>query len=87
MSELKITIEEAPAPTDLEVVRHGLRKSNESRAGASNYKPLALFLRDDENQVVGGLNGSTSRDWIEIDCLWVSEVVRGQGYGTKLMQA
>lgn len=86
MSQLKITIEDAPVPSDLEVLHRELKEFNESRAGASNYKPLALFLRDTENQVVGGLTGSTGRDWLEIDCLWVSEVARGQGYGTQLIQ-
>ncbi len=87
MSQLRMTVEEAPAKTDLEVLHHGLKEFNESRAGASNYKPLAIFLRDSENHVVGGLDGSTSRDWLEIETLWVAEAVRGQGYGTKLMQA
>ena len=83
---MKITSEDAPAPSDFEVLHRGLKEFNESKAGASNYKPLAIFLRDSEDHVVGGLNGSTGRDWLEIDCLWVSEVVRGQGYGTKLIQ-
>src|ERR671933_472312 len=87
MSQLRMTVEEAPTPADLAVLHHGLKEFNESRAGTSNYKSLAIFLRDSEDHVVGGLEGSTSRDWLEVDSLWVAEGVRGQGYGTKLMQA
>jgi ribosomal protein S18 acetylase RimI-like enzyme len=49
-------------------------------------KPLAAFLRDTEGQIVGGLRGLTASHWLYVARLWVSESMRGVGYGTKLME-
>jgi GNAT superfamily N-acetyltransferase len=48
-------------------------------------KSLRIFIRDEENQVVGGLTADMFGGWVYIALLWVHESLRNQGYGTKLV--
>lgn len=48
---------------------------------------INLILKNEEGQVVGGLNGSSILKAIYIDQLWIDERYRGQGYGKELMMA
>lgn len=86
MEELRIYIEEAPAPADLDIIEHGLTEHDQKSGVAWGHRPLAAFLRDAEGQVVGGLRGLTASHWLYVARLWVSENLRRQGYGTRLME-
>jgi GNAT superfamily N-acetyltransferase len=86
MTELKISIEDNPAPADLDVIERALVEHNEARSEPRNYTPLAVFLRNAEGEIVGGLRGHTVWGWLFVSQLWVAEALRGQDYGTKLMQ-
>ena len=48
---------------------------------------FAFFVRDKQNKIIGGCNGSTLHGGLYIDQLWVDESIRHQHYGTQLMQA
>ncbi|MCZ4738781.1 GNAT family N-acetyltransferase, partial [Legionella pneumophila] len=48
---------------------------------------FACFIRDADNSIVGGCSGGTLYGGLHVDNLWVSESIRHQGWGTKLMQA
>jgi GNAT superfamily N-acetyltransferase len=58
---------------------------NESQAGPSEHRPLAVVLRDASQLVVGGLWGATGYGWLYTQLLVVPESARGQGLGTRLM--
>ena len=62
-----------------------LRRYNESQAGPSHHRALAVVLKDHENLVVGGLWGATSYGWLFIQLLVVPEIARGAGVGKQLM--
>ncbi|MBD0369954.1 MAG: GNAT family N-acetyltransferase [Pyrinomonadaceae bacterium] len=87
MTELKISIEENPEPADLDIIERALVEHNEAKSEPRNYTPLAIFLRNNEGQIVGGLRGVTVWGWLFVSQLWVAENLRGQDYGTKLMEA
>ena len=87
MTELRISLEENPDPADLDVIERALVEHNEARSEPRNYSPLAIFLRNGEGQIVGGLRGLTVWGWLFVSQLWVAEDLRGQDYGTKLMEA
>jgi len=59
MTELRISLEENPDPADLDVIERALVEHNEARSEPRNYSPLAVFLRNGEGQIVGGLRGLT----------------------------
>jgi diamine N-acetyltransferase len=49
-------------------------------------QPLHLFLKDADGRVWGGVIGRTVWDWLEISYLWVDDRLRGQRFGTLLME-
>ncbi len=48
-------------------------------------RSLRIFIRNQEDQVVGGLIADMFGGWVYVGLLWVHESMRHQGYGTKLM--
>lgn len=72
---------------DREIIASGIRAFNESRAGSSQASPLAVLLKDDSGQTVGGLWGRTSFGWLFVELLFVPEALRGRGYGVQLLGA
>ncbi len=47
--------------------------------------PLALQIKNDEGEVIAGAAARTFGDWLLLDTLWVSDVLRGQNIGSKLL--
>lgn len=82
-----ITLEENPARQDIETLNRAIIEFNRDRTGEDNFKPLILFLRDEQKAIVGGIIASTSWNWLYIDVLWVREDLRKYGYGHSLLTA
>ena len=59
---------------------------NAARTGRHDVRPLILRVDDDQGQVIGGLCGRTSFDWLFVELLIVPESLRGRGVGTELMR-
>jgi GNAT superfamily N-acetyltransferase len=86
-SGLRLDIEDEPREADVELLSHRLEAFNESLwPGHQPWKPLGVFARDRES-VVAGLAGDTYCGWLFVRYLWVSDALRGQGIGRKLMGA
>jgi GNAT superfamily N-acetyltransferase len=83
--EYIITLTDSPAPEDLKVVREGLENYNTSMGVELDWVSLALFIRDPEGNVVGGLTGGTYWGWLYVGFFWLVEDVRGQGMGSQLL--
>lgn len=82
---MKIAIETAPAPADEQVIWRGLHQHNEEHVSAVGDATFAVFLRDTNGVVLGGVLAKAGRGWLHINTLWVDPSVRRQGYGTQLM--
>jgi GNAT superfamily N-acetyltransferase len=85
MTGLTISVEGNPLPADLNVIENALVLHNEAKSAPRNYTPLTIFMRNAEGKIVGGLRGNTVWGWLFVSQLWATEVLRGQDYGTKLM--
>jgi GNAT superfamily N-acetyltransferase len=84
-ARLRFDIEDAPRDADVEVLPNGLEAFNERQwPGHQPWRPLAVFARDGE-RIVAGLAGESYSGWLFIRYLWVSDALRGQGIGRKLM--
>ena len=81
-----MTLEERPLQEEIAKVGGGLAAFNRRMASDDGYRPLAIFLRDAEGAVVGGLSGSTYWTWFSIDLLWIEDRLRGQGHGHRLLE-
>lgn len=58
---------------------------NWQRWEVSERLPLAVKLENEHGDVVAGCYGRTFGNWLMIDTLWVSDDMRGQGIGDKLL--
>ncbi len=87
MPELKISIEQNPSLADLELIERALVQHNEACSEPRRDTMLAIFLRSPEGNIAGGLRGRTVWGWLFVAQLWVTENLRDQDYGTRLMAA
>jgi GNAT superfamily N-acetyltransferase len=65
----------------------GLRAFTVERLGPANHQSVRIVARDDAGAVIGGVLGETRWRWLYVSKLWVAASARGQGIGTKLMDA
>jgi GNAT superfamily N-acetyltransferase len=80
-----IQLEEAPAPEDFQFVFDALTEYNRRYAPDIDYRRLCIFIRDEQNKIIGGLLGETAWGWLHVSILWLSEGLRRQGYGSRLL--
>ena len=85
---MPLRIERSQPPTDEErqAILLPLRAYNASKAGVSMQEPIALLVRDDSGEILGGLYARVFYQWMFIELLSVPEQARGQGLGSKLMR-
>ena len=82
-----ITFDPNPSAEDVQVLGDGIMANAKQQQGLDPLQFFAFFVRDDQNKIIGGCNGSTLHGGLYIDQLWVDESIRHQHYGTQLMQA
>lgn len=63
-----------------------LKEYNLSHREASKNVPIGIFLEDENKRKLAGLTGETFGNWLCIQFLFVSEQLRGQGIGSKLLK-
>ncbi|MCU0884192.1 MAG: GNAT family N-acetyltransferase [Beijerinckiaceae bacterium] len=67
-------------------VLDGLVAYNTALLGDGGRQPVAVSVRDGE-AIVGGAVGRYWHGWVYVDLFWVSEALRGQQIGTRVMDA
>jgi RimJ/RimL family protein N-acetyltransferase len=85
--DLRIISEPHASSEDATFIRESLALYNVAVTGDSYYSPLAIFLRDGREAILGGVLGDIWGGWLDLSFLWVAEPVRGHGYGTRLLEA
>jgi GNAT superfamily N-acetyltransferase len=86
MPDIRIVSEPHASDSLKQVVVDNLDAYNIAITGFSQYSPVNLFLRDAGDEVVGGLLGAIWGGALYVRILWVSEALRGQGFGQRLME-
>ncbi|HEX5547890.1 MAG TPA: GNAT family N-acetyltransferase [Ktedonobacterales bacterium] len=82
-----LTVEDAPNEADVHFVEERIDAYNIAATGYDDYRPLTLFVRDDQGAIIAGLTGFTWGGTLKVEFFWVHEDLRGQGYGSRLMDA
>ncbi|MEG0295505.1 MAG: GNAT family N-acetyltransferase [Clostridium sp.] len=70
---------------DKESIFKELLKYNLERIEDKNPKDLGIYLEDETGKKLGGLIGDTHGNWLTINFLWVSEKLRGQKIGSRIL--
>ena len=87
MSALRVSLEPHATESLRQHVRDHLDAYNGAVTGYSEYHAVSVFLRDERDEILGGLLGNIWGGWLHVAILWVSEPLRGKGYGQQLLAA
>ena len=82
-----LELAEHPQPNDLRRLLDGVRAYNLARTGNQRPRAVAVFLRDEDGRIAGGVQGDMWGRSMHIAALWVDDRYRGQGFGSALMRA
>src|ERR1700712_1700722 len=85
MAEPQLDLTDTPSDGDMAVVMSGLTAFNTADVGPSERRSLAVFIRDADGKVIGGMFGYTGWDWLFTQWLFIPEALRGQGMAGKLL--
>jgi GNAT superfamily N-acetyltransferase len=87
MKELRMVSEPYASSSLKEVINEGIALHNVARTGMDAYFPVAFFIRDENDGVLGGVIGDIWGGWLHVSLLWVAELIRGKGWGERLLLA
>lgn len=86
MNDIQIQLAENATEKIREHVIGGLVAYNKTHAGAASHTGVTVVARAGD-EIVAGLLGHTNWEWLFVAQLWVSDAVRKQGVGRRLMEA
>lgn len=87
MPPFPLRLEAEPRHADVAFLDEQLYAYNVGRTGYDDGKELLVAIRDAAGGLLGGAYGWTWGGWLELRTVWVSEQLRGQGYGRALVEA
>jgi GNAT superfamily N-acetyltransferase len=87
MPTFRLIETEAPTRETLERLAQGVSEHAQAVIGDSGFHPIAVFAKDEDGTLAGGVSGSLNWTWLSIKLLWVREDARGTGLGRRLMEA
>jgi GNAT superfamily N-acetyltransferase len=82
----QITYEKNPKSEDTQILQDGIMEQAKQKKGMKQLDFFAFFIRDENEKIVGGCSGDNMYGGLFVGYLWVTESLRGKGYGTQLMQ-
>jgi len=80
-----ITYEANPNPNDIQFLNDGIIAEHKRKKEMKPHDFFAYFIRDDQGLIVAGCAGDNMYGGLFVGQLWVTEGLRGKGYGTQLM--
>ncbi|MGO7202569.1 GNAT family N-acetyltransferase [Rhizobium ruizarguesonis] len=83
MPEFELTA--SPSPEELAAITDALSAFNNSDAGPSDRRPLAVLIRDTDCKVTGGLSGFTAWGWLFTQMLYIPDTLRGTGISGNIL--
>ena len=87
MSDIRIVSDPHASESLKQVVVDHLDAYNIGVTGMAEYSSINLFLRDQGDEVLGGLLGGIWGGVLYVRILWVSQTLRGKGHGRRLLEA
>ena len=75
-----------PEQSDILTLRNMLRKYNGQKFEPANQTDFAIYIKNDSEDVIGGISGKIFGNWMDVDYLVVHESLRRNGLGRELLQ-
>jgi GNAT superfamily N-acetyltransferase len=86
MGTIRIVIDSHASDSSQHFVQNALDMYNVAVTGLDEYYPVAIFLKQDNDEIAGGLLGDIWGGWLHITYLWIVAPLRGKGHGSQLLQ-
>ncbi|HEY7132019.1 MAG TPA: GNAT family N-acetyltransferase [Candidatus Limnocylindrales bacterium] len=84
---VRLSSEPAASAADVAKISETIDAWNMETTGDRDYRAVAIFLRDDDDAIRGGITGGVWGGWLHIVALWVDPPLRGLGHGRALVLA
>lgn len=82
---MKLKLENAESKRTQELANL-IRAYNRSNREQSKNEPLNIYLEDEKGNLVAGMVAETFGNWLEIEYLYVSDSLRDQGLGSRILE-
>lgn len=76
-----------PSAEELQFLEDRIYEHNSSRTGRDDGRSFGFFIRDEQDEIVAGLDGWTWAQACQILNFWVHSDLRGRGYGHALLES
>jgi len=87
MRTSELVINNHPTPEEVQYLEDRLYEFNSAATGITDGEWLAIWVRGENERIIGGICGNTWGGCLEIRQFWVEEARRKQGLGTRLLGA
>ena len=87
MEDLEMVYEPLPGEDVVRFLSDNVININFARTGVSTWHPVNYLLKNRRGELLGGLLGNIWGGWLHVTYLWITEPLRGQGLGSRLMDA
>jgi GNAT superfamily N-acetyltransferase len=82
---MKITVVDQPSKQLLAEIEHKIEEFNLEHWEVKERRPIAIEVRDEQNNLIAGATARTFGYWLLIDNIWVSGNIRGKNIGSRVL--
>ena len=83
---MNIEVVEKPEQELIDYLNKQISDFNWANWEVSERIPLAVQIKSDEGEVIAGAAARSFGNWLLLDTLWVSDELRGQNIGSKILK-
>src|SRR5512141_2465726 len=76
-----------PSSVEQDFLEARLYEHNSAQTKQDDGQLFAFFVRNEQQEIIAGLTGWTWAHACEVEQLWVHPMLRGQGYGQRLLES
>jgi ribosomal protein S18 acetylase RimI-like enzyme len=84
---IRLSSEPRATPEDRSRITDAIDRWNMETTGVHEFHQIAIFLRDEDDVIRGGITGGIWGGWLHVVGLWVDPDVRGRNFGRELVEA
>jgi hypothetical protein len=70
-----LTVDDDPKSEDVEALGEGLNNHALRYMQVAGFRPIGVFMRDENGALVGGIWGYVNWNWLWIGAVWLSEAL------------